>query len=160
MKRKTFIQRAVGTLLVAIPVYSLSSCSGSDYNDGNPNPDPNPNPDSQANCLENGTKTAISANHGHTLTVKKADVMQGLEKTYSIAGSATHSHNVTLTANDVMTASDDATLTIVGDGGDSVAAGSGWTDGGIVSGFHVYTQGGATLLLDQDLSVNPDIAAA
>ena len=67
---------------------------------------------------------------------------------------------VTLTANDVMTASDDATLTIVGDGGDSVAAGSGWTDGGIVSGFHVYTQGGATLLLDQDLSVNPDIVAA
>jgi|GEM_PF-5021303 len=67
---------------------------------------------------------------------------------------------VTLTANDVMTASDDATLTIVGDGGDSVAAGSGWTDGGIVSGFHVYTQGAATLLLDQNLSVNPDIAAA
>jgi len=118
MKRKTFIQRAVGTLLVAIPVYSLSSCSGSDYNDGNPNPDPNPNPDSQANCLENGTKTAISANHGHTLTVKKADVMQGLEKTYSIAGSATHSHNVTLTANDFSSLQSNHSITVNSTTGD------------------------------------------
>lgn len=67
---------------------------------------------------------------------------------------------VTLTAGDVLTASDDATLTIEGDVGDSIAAGSGWMDGGIVGGYHVFTQSGATLLLDPDLSVNPDIVAA
>jgi Ca2+-binding RTX toxin-like protein len=64
---------------------------------------------------------------------------------------------VTLTAQDVLDTSDTDTLTIIGDTNDSVAAGTGWTDGGIAGGFHVYTQGLATLNLDIDLTVNPDI---
>ncbi len=67
--------------------------------------------------------------------------------------------SVVLDAQDVLDMSDTDTLTIAGDLGDSVDAGSGWTDGGIVGGIHVYTQGLATLNLDIDLSVNPDITS-
>lgn len=54
----------------------------------------NPQPD----CLNAGTKVSISANHGHSLVVPKADVAAGAEETYVITGSAGHSHSVTLTA--------------------------------------------------------------
>lgn len=68
----------------------------------------------------------------------------------------------TLSAQDVLDLSDNDTLTILGDGGDSVDARSGWTDGGFDgSGNHIYTQmvGGtlATLLVDPDMTVNGDI---
>ncbi len=59
----------------------------------------------------------------------------------------------------MLSLSDTDILTVLGDAGDSIDAGTGWTDGGIVGGFHVYTQGLATLNLDTDLSVNLDIAS-
>lgn len=92
MKRKTFIQKTVGALLLAIPAYSVLSCSSSD--DG---PSDNPNP-SGANCLENGTNINIGGNHGHALTVSVVDINAGVDKTYNIEGSADHSHQVTVTA--------------------------------------------------------------
>ena len=69
---------------------------------------------------------------------------------------------VTLSAQDVLDISDSDTLAILGDSGDNVDAGSGWTDGGFDgSGNHTYTQmvGGmlATLLVDPDIAVNGDI---
>lgn len=94
MDRKTFIKKAMGTMLVTIPLYSISGCSSSE--DGTPVPDPKPNP--QANCIDNGTASTIGANHGHTLTVSKSDVGAAAEKTYSIQGSSTHDHVVTITA--------------------------------------------------------------
>ncbi len=66
-------------------------------------------------------------------------------------------NTVTLTAQDVLDISDADTVTVLGDTGDSVNAGTGWTDGGIAGGYHTYTQGLATLLVDIDVSVNPDI---
>ena len=93
MDRKTFIQKTLGAMLVAIPMYSISSCSSSD-DGGTPDPDPNPN----GNCLGNGTTVGIGTNHGHTLVVSKADIDAGAEKTYSIQGSSGHNHDVTLTA--------------------------------------------------------------
>lgn len=98
MERKTFIQRSIGALLVAIPAFSLTECSSSDNNSGVPNPNPNPG-GPQGNCIDNGTHSTISGNHGHTLTVSKADVMQAAQKTYSIQGSSSHNHNVTLTTS-------------------------------------------------------------
>jgi len=69
-------------------------------------------------------------------------------------------NTVTLTAFDVvLDISDTDIVTITGDAGDSVEAGTGWTDGGISGGFHTYTQGLATLLVDTDVSVNADITA-
>lgn len=94
MDRKTFIRKTVGAMLIAIPAYSLLGCSGSDDDGSAGNPNPNPNP--QADCLANGTSSNIGSNHGHTLTVSKADVEAGVAKTYSIQGSSGHNHNVTL----------------------------------------------------------------
>jgi len=42
--------------------------------------------------------TTIDLNHGHVLTVAKADATAGVEKTYHIQGGATHDHTVTITA--------------------------------------------------------------
>ena len=91
MDRKTFIRKTAGALLLAAPVYALLSCSSSSDDSGSNN---NNTPD----CLENGTLSSISANHGHSLTVSKADVNSGTEKTYTIDGGAGHSHSVTVSA--------------------------------------------------------------
>lgn len=45
----------------------------------------------------NGTTASIGDNHGHTLSVPRADVMAGTQKVYSIEGTADHAHNVTVT---------------------------------------------------------------
>ena len=70
---------------------------------------------------------------------------------------------LTLTAQDLLDASDSDILTVLGGTNDTVNAGTGWTDGGVSGGFHTYTKtlGGdlATLLIDTDITVNPDIAA-
>ena len=72
------------------------------------------------------------------------------------------SNAVTLAAADVVNLSDTDTLTISGNVGDSVDAGTGWTDGGIDgNGNHVFTKlvgvTTATLVINQDVTVNPDI---
>ncbi len=53
--------------------------------------------------------------------------------------------------------SDTDILTIEGDVGDRIDAGTGWVDGGVVGQDHVYTQGLATLHVDIDMTVNVDI---
>ncbi len=50
-------------------------------------------------CVGGALATAISANHGHALTVPRADVLAGVAKTYAITGSSSHPHEVTLGAN-------------------------------------------------------------
>ena len=102
MDRKTFIQRALGLMLIAAPAYTLVNCSSSDDSSDGPDPDPDPNGNSIANCLDNGTVSSISANHGHTLSVSQADVEAGVERMYSIQGSSGHNHTVTITADDFM----------------------------------------------------------
>ena len=54
-------------------------------------------------------------------------------------------NSLTLVAQYVLDLSDTDVLTIDGDGSDSIDAGSGWTDGGVVGAYHVYTPGAATL---------------
>lgn len=93
MDRKTFIKKTIGALVVAIPAYSILSCSGSD--DSQPSSPPQGN---STNCASNGTSSSIGTNHGHTLTVSAADVSAGIEKTYDIQGGSPHAHSVTVTA--------------------------------------------------------------
>ena len=74
----------------------------------------------------------------------------------------TGANTVTLAAQDVLDMSDTDTVTITGDAGDSVEAGTGWTDGGFDgNGNHLYTQDVsgdlATLVLDPDVTPNADI---
>lgn len=102
MDRKSFIKKTSVSLLIGIPAVSLLGCSGSDDSSPNPNPDPNP---ASGDCLQNGTLTSISANHGHSLTVSKEDVDAAVEKTYTLSQASTdgHVHMVTLTANQFST---------------------------------------------------------
>ena len=97
-------------MLIALPAYSLVSCSSSD--DSSDNPDPDPNPNGQADCLDNGTLSTIGSNHGHSLTVSTADVQAGAAKTYSIQGTSGHDHNVTLSAADFTQLQSNNTVTV------------------------------------------------
>lgn len=115
MKRKTFLKKTAGALLLAIPAYSLMDCSSSD--DG-PNPNPNPNPNPSGNCLQNGTNSSIGANHGHTLLVSVADINAGTQKTYNIQGSANHQHDITLTTADFNTLSTNTSISKTSTAGD------------------------------------------
>ena len=90
MNRKLFIKRAAGATLVAVPLVSMLSCA-----DSEPDPDPN-----KEDCLANGTDVTIGNNHSHSITVSKADVSAGTEKTYSIQGSSAHNHEVIVSASD------------------------------------------------------------
>jgi hypothetical protein len=51
-----------------------------------------------ATCSRGATGASISANHGHSLTVSKADVAAAATKTYSIQGTSSHAHQVTIDA--------------------------------------------------------------
>ena len=91
MKRSDFIKRSIAVMAIGIPVAALTgSCSENEELD----PDNDPK-----DCLANGTSTSISSNHGHSITVSKADVDDGVQKTYSIQGSSSHPHDVTITSS-------------------------------------------------------------
>ncbi len=53
---------------------------------------------SGGNCSANGTSAAISANHGHVLTVTSGEVNALAQITYDITGTSGHFHDVTITA--------------------------------------------------------------
>ena len=97
MDRKTFIAKTAGALLIAIPAYSILSCSTSSDDSGDP-VGGSGSGNGQANCLQNGTNSNIGTNHGHNLSVSSADVNAGAEKTYDITGSSDHPHRVTVSA--------------------------------------------------------------
>jgi hypothetical protein len=111
LTRKEFLgsilKGAAGAAGIALLV-GASGCgddgggSGPDASpDGTPHHDGSAGSDgsaSGANCSMNGTDTTIGANHGHVLTVSKADVAAGADKIYDIHGTATHTHSVTVTA--------------------------------------------------------------
>ena len=96
MKRKTFLKKTAGAIMLAAPAYMLLSCSSSD--DSTSNNNNNNNQGNDPDCIQNGTNSNIGGNHGHTLTVSVADVNAGNDKTYNIEGTAGHSHQVTVTA--------------------------------------------------------------
>ena len=113
MDRKTFIEKSLGIMLIALPAYSLVSCSSSDDSGGGLQPDPNSNPNAEANCLDNGTQASIGSNHGHALTVSQSDVQSGVERTYSIQGTSGHDHTVTITASDFTDLQGNNNITVI-----------------------------------------------
>jgi len=110
MDRKSFIKKVSGAMLIGIPFYSILSCSDSESD---------PVPMTDPNCLLNGTSSSVSANHGHSLTVSKADVSAGIEKQYSIQGSATHNHMVTVSVSDFASLASNQQIQITSTSGDS-----------------------------------------
>ncbi|HNP96514.1 MAG TPA: hypothetical protein PKJ63_12825 [Cyclobacteriaceae bacterium] len=89
MKRKTFIKRTLSGIIAGVTgLFLFQQCAESDDV-----PPVSTTPD----CLENGAKhSTISLNHGHTLTISKEDVMNGVAKSYIITGTASHAHEVAL----------------------------------------------------------------
>ena len=110
MDRKTFIEKSLGVMLIALPAYSLVGCSSSD--EGSGGPDENPNNQGESDCSDNGTLSSISANHGHNLTVSSSDVQAGSARTYSIQGTSSHDHMVTLTAADFTNLQNNNSITV------------------------------------------------
>jgi hypothetical protein len=78
--------------------------------------------------------------------------IEGVEMSGDGAGTC-----LTLDAQDLLDMSSTDILTVSGDAGDSLEAGTGWTDRGVVGTVHVYTQGLATIEVDLDVTVNADI---
>lgn len=112
-----------------------------------------------------GDTLVAGAAGADTLRVDDGDI--DLSAAGTIAGieqidlrSDTGANTLTLGPADTISISDTDTLTVIGDGGDRVEAGTGWTEAGVDgNGFLIYTQDMATLLIDPDIGVNADIAA-
>jgi hypothetical protein len=105
LTRSEFLRLLAGTGIGTLGLSALGACDGSDAK----NPDASPgNPDAPKvdaaidapppNCMQNGTAVTIANNHGHSMTVSKADVMAGVPKDYNIKGVSAHPHTVTVTA--------------------------------------------------------------
>lgn len=108
MNRKAFIKKTVGAAVLVVPVYSLMNCSNDDSTNVEVVDDPE-----ASDCLANGANaTAITSNHGHTLSVSKADIDAGVEKSYSIQGSSGHNHTVVVTSDNFNTLKTSKTLKI------------------------------------------------
>jgi len=89
--RKEFCERMLGSSVV---VLLFGGCGGGgDYASSSA---PSPSPSAAGTCGASGA--AISGNHGHALTVPRADLDSTAGITYDIRASADHSHTVTLTA--------------------------------------------------------------
>jgi len=87
VSRKRFLQSvASGT---AVLLFQGCGGGGSDYG----GPSPAPAPPAAGNC----GATTIVGNHGHALSIARADLDSPTDKVYSIMGMAAHDHTVTLT---------------------------------------------------------------
>jgi hypothetical protein len=87
-RRLLFASAGAGTLAAV-----LAGCGGGGGYSGTMTPAPPPPAPGMLSC----GATAISGNHGHSLTIPAADVDSMVSKTYSIAGTAGHDHTITLT---------------------------------------------------------------
>jgi hypothetical protein len=111
MNRTTFLKRSIGALLFISAVPSISSCSKEEDTGGT-------TPTTKS-CLDNGTSSSISSNHGHTLTVSKADVLAGSEKTYNIKGTSNHPHTVTITSSQFSSLQSNQSITVTSSSDDA-----------------------------------------
>jgi len=91
--RRLFFCGSIGALALLI---SACGGGGGDYSPPPPPPPPPPAPPPSPPPALSCGATAVSANHGHTLTIPAADVDSTVAKTYSIAGAAGHDHTITL----------------------------------------------------------------
>jgi hypothetical protein len=107
MTRQEFCSAFAGATALLI----LQACGGGgDYN-------ASPAPAPAAGCGASGAE--IAGNHGHVLTIARADLDATTNQTYQIKGSAGHDHSVTFTpaqlqslkaGSSVVVTSTDATL--------------------------------------------------
>lgn len=85
ISRKQFLgASAAGTVLLL-----LQGCGGGGGDDDNNNPPP------AQSCGASGA--AIAGNHGHSLSIARADLDAMTNQTYDITAAANHPHSVTFT---------------------------------------------------------------
>jgi hypothetical protein len=103
LTRKEFLSTVVTAVAGAAGAAWLAGCGSSDDDDGGGGGD----------CAANGTTASISGNHGHTMTVSKADIMMATAHIYDITGAAGHTHMVTITAGSFgMLAANQSVMTV------------------------------------------------
>ncbi|HMY36838.1 MAG TPA: hypothetical protein PKO47_01875 [bacterium] len=98
LSRAQFLKLFSGVFLFFGMSQWMLSCASEKKSDDDDGDNGGGGTDPKPDCINAGTKISISGNHGHTLSVSKADVAAGTEKTYNITGSSAHSHSVTITA--------------------------------------------------------------
>ena len=103
MIRKNLMQKMAGAILIGLTVCSFLGCS-SEGEDQNTAP--------IATCESTEMAILISNNHGHTMTVSKADIAAGTEKRYNIKGTANHTQYITLTPNEFNMLRSTATVSV------------------------------------------------
>lgn len=86
MSRNQFLRTIVGAGIGVAGVATLAGCGGDDGP-----------ADAPAGTCTTPSAT-IGSNHGHTMTVTKAEVTAATAKSYDIAGAAGHSHTVMVSA--------------------------------------------------------------
>jgi uncharacterized repeat protein (TIGR02059 family) len=98
-----------------------------------------------------GVDTLSLAGSGIVMTLAtERGRLENIEK-IDLTGSGNNTLN--LTALDVVNLSDTSnTLTVDGNAGDAVSSTGTWVDGGIVDGYHTYTQGEATVRINTAIS--------
>lgn len=92
MTRKTFLKAASGGTVMLL----LQACGGGGGGDGGGST-PTATPSTgTGSCSSTGG--AISGNHGHSLSIPRADLDSTVSRSYSILGTAGHDHTITLSA--------------------------------------------------------------
>lgn len=106
MKRKLFLASVSGSVLTIW----LQGCGGGGGGYGSPPPPPPP-----AGGSPCGAGVAdITANHGHSLSIPKADLDASVDQTYSLAPSFDgHTHAVTFTVAELRALKSGSTVTVV-----------------------------------------------
>ncbi len=117
MTRKEFC----GSLLGATVLLLVQGCGGGSGYSSDPTAAGSPPPagGGGGGTPSTGCTPAISANHGHVLTIPLADLDSATDKTYDIQGTALHTHSVTLTAAELRTLKTGAAVTTVSSTGGS-----------------------------------------
>jgi hypothetical protein len=90
LSRKEFVQMT----LAAMGAGALAACSSS----STAAPAVTPDSGGGGNCKTNGAQDGGIDDPKHHLVVPAADVLAGVDKSYSIQGTQTHDHMVTVTA--------------------------------------------------------------
>lgn len=104
MTRKEFCQKTLGGGTVLL---LFQACGGGGSSAPAPAPGPAPGP---AACGASGAE--IAGNHGHVLTIARADLDLMVAMTYSIAASAGHDHLVTFTPAQLQTLKGGGAVTV------------------------------------------------
>jgi hypothetical protein len=100
--RSEFIQ---GALLACASGIAAAACGGEDDPGGEGN-------NGGSSGSEGACGTTIASNHGHKLTVTKAQAQAGGAKSYDIQGDSMHPHTVELTAAQMTALADGDSVTV------------------------------------------------